>query len=68
MALKKGKVDGDYQVMGIDEEGYSKVNGQVHQSLSLLNLDDLDDLESKLTSASSKKHKMVAGSLSTVLS
>lgn len=33
----------------------------------MLNLEDLDDIESKLTSASSKKQKLVAGSLSTVL-
>lgn len=55
--------------MGIEDEGYSRANGQVqvNQSLSLLNLEDLDDIESKLTSASSKKQKIVAGSLSTVL-
>lgn len=43
--------------MGIEDEGYSKLNGKasISNNLSLLNVEDLDEIESKLTSASSKK-------------
>ena len=49
--------------MGIEEEGNAKVNGLIQNrqttnqfNLSLLPDHDLDHLESKLTSASSKKN------------
>lgn len=78
VASKAGKkLDDQYQVMGIEEEGNAKVNnilsvqnGQmrqlVPQSLQLSLLHSDDDIESKLTSVSSKTIKMTK-SLGTVL-
>lgn len=63
--------------MGIEEEGVNKMNSmklkksnQGGVSINLVPEDELDNLESILTSTSSKgqKNKVVAGSLSTVLS
>ena len=62
--VKEVKKDsGNYQVMGIEEEGNARVNAVmsrqlVPHSLSLSLLDDNDHLESKLTSVSSKNFKM----------
>ena len=60
--------------MGIEDEGNARVNGVfanqrqlVPQSLQLSLLQDDDDLESKLTSVSSKNVKLTK-SLGTVLS
>lgn len=71
-SAKKG--DDQYLVMGIEDEGNARVNGVfanqrqlVPQSLQLSLLQDDDDLESKLTSVSSKNVKLTK-SLGTVLS
>jgi len=63
--VKEVKKDsGNYQVMGIEEEGTARVNTLmsrqqlVPHSLSLSLLDDTDNLESKLTSVSSKNVKI----------
>jgi hypothetical protein len=60
--------------MGIDEEGSGKVNGAtklsrklVQNNLELLESKDIENLESRITSVSSAKHK-AAKSLVTVLS
>jgi hypothetical protein len=65
-------------MMGIEDESknniisannHSTINNSNLSNLHLINLDDIDHLESKLTSVSSKKDgKLVSGSLSTVLS
>ena len=71
-SAKKG--EDQYLVMGIEDEGNARVNGVfanqrqlVPQSLQLSLLQDDDDLESKLTSVSSKNVKLTK-SLGTVLS
>ena len=71
------KKDNDqYQVMGIEDEGNSRVNNLINggnmrqlvpQTLQLSLLNDDDDIESKLTSVSSKNFK-ITKSLGTVLS
>lgn len=73
---KKPKVNDQYQVMGIEEEGNARVNNMMNggnirqlvpQALKLALLNDNDDLASKLTSVSSKNVKLTK-SLGTVLS
>ena len=71
-SAKKG--EDQYLVMGIEDEGNARVNGVfanqrqlVPQCLQLSLLQDDDDLESKLTSVSSKNVKLTK-SLGTVLS
>jgi hypothetical protein len=71
------KKDNDqYQVMGIEDEGNSRVNNLMNggnmrqlvpQTLQLSLLNDDDDIESRLTSVSSKNFK-ITKSLGTVLS
>jgi hypothetical protein len=69
----------NYEMMGIEDESKhnnqsistsaNSINNSHLSNLHLINLDDIDHLESRLTSVSSKKDgKLVSGSLSTVLS
>ena len=70
----------NYQVMGVEEEGTGLVNGMMNSSgrignvqlMTLMPENELDHLESKMTSVSSKKHAVKpsqsGGSLAVILS